>query len=414
MSVKGFLINGVQQKYDFNSLDNKPEVFGGGQPIPVSSASEMADRSSMYVYFGDESGYSYGYIYAYLDDTWMATELYGKGSKGDKGDKGDAFTYDDFTPEQLEGLIGPPGPKGDDGTATDQQVNNSVTAWLNAHPEATTTVEDGAISAEKLSDSLAETLGVVKQAKDRSVDLREMNTAQPAKWSSGGVTYPSSSCNCIEFKFTVADIIDQLPEGLTQGINLLLFGAASGYKTRMHFVGTVDGTATTTKPDTYNLRTTLRIVPAFENLTTVYIYVYSDTITAPTVSDVETFRENLIASAVDMLCGKSYYFDQWLTSAIAVSPSDPINMRLFNWDDDIYVKTVLNYARGQITASSGSLSSGAFRFFDADFTSLRYVNPGILNARDAYVTWTMGGESFCGDWGENSFDWGDVKFILPH
>lgn len=31
------------------------------------------------------------------------------GPKGDKGDKGKAFTYDDFTPEQLEGLRGPQG-----------------------------------------------------------------------------------------------------------------------------------------------------------------------------------------------------------------------------------------------------------------------------------------------------------------
>lgn len=41
-----------------------------------------------------------------------------KGDKGDtgaKGDKGDAFTYADFTPEQLAGLKGPKGDKGDNG-----------------------------------------------------------------------------------------------------------------------------------------------------------------------------------------------------------------------------------------------------------------------------------------------------------
>lgn len=35
-----------------------------------------------------------------------------EGIQGDKGDKGDAFTYDDFTEEQLKGLIGPQGPVG--------------------------------------------------------------------------------------------------------------------------------------------------------------------------------------------------------------------------------------------------------------------------------------------------------------
>lgn len=41
-----------------------------------------------------------------------------KGDKGDTGEKGDAFTYEDFTPEQLEALTGPrgeTGPKGDTG-----------------------------------------------------------------------------------------------------------------------------------------------------------------------------------------------------------------------------------------------------------------------------------------------------------
>lgn len=37
--------------------------------------------------------------------------------KGDKGDKGDAFTYDDFTPEQLASLKGEKGDKGDTGAS---------------------------------------------------------------------------------------------------------------------------------------------------------------------------------------------------------------------------------------------------------------------------------------------------------
>ena len=36
-------------------------------------------------------------------------------SKGFKGDKGDAFKYEDFTPEQLNGLKGPQGDKGEIG-----------------------------------------------------------------------------------------------------------------------------------------------------------------------------------------------------------------------------------------------------------------------------------------------------------
>lgn len=41
------------------------------------------------------------------------------GAPGEKGDKGDAFTYDDFTPEQLEALKGPKGDAGEQGAKGD-------------------------------------------------------------------------------------------------------------------------------------------------------------------------------------------------------------------------------------------------------------------------------------------------------
>ena len=43
-----------------------------------------------------------------------------QGPPGEKGDKGDPFTYEDFTPEQLEGLKGPKGDTGDRGPKGDQ------------------------------------------------------------------------------------------------------------------------------------------------------------------------------------------------------------------------------------------------------------------------------------------------------
>ena len=71
----------------------------------------------------DESGHL---IFTLTDNTTvdLGKVVGAKGDKGDKGDtgpqgiqgpKGDAFTYDDFTPEQLEDLRGPQGPKGDTG-----------------------------------------------------------------------------------------------------------------------------------------------------------------------------------------------------------------------------------------------------------------------------------------------------------
>lgn len=51
-------------------------------------------------------------------------------AKGDKGDKGDAFTYEDFTPEQLENLRGPighDGPQGIQGEAATIEVGTTTT-----------------------------------------------------------------------------------------------------------------------------------------------------------------------------------------------------------------------------------------------------------------------------------------------
>ena len=50
----------------------------------------------------------------YVDNAIASIELT-PGPKGDKGDKGDAFTYDDFTPEQLAALKGADGKDGQNG-----------------------------------------------------------------------------------------------------------------------------------------------------------------------------------------------------------------------------------------------------------------------------------------------------------
>lgn len=48
--------------------------------------------------------------------------------KGDKGDKGDPFTYEDFTPEQLESLKGPKGDKGETGDKGNSFMYDDFTA----------------------------------------------------------------------------------------------------------------------------------------------------------------------------------------------------------------------------------------------------------------------------------------------
>ena len=57
------------------------------------------------------------------------TSASGTSSADLKGEKGDPFTYDDFTPEQLEALRGPqgiPGPAGSDATVTSDNIKSAL------------------------------------------------------------------------------------------------------------------------------------------------------------------------------------------------------------------------------------------------------------------------------------------------
>lgn len=110
--INELILNGIS--YDFAGSGGE-----GGQPTPITLASQMIDTNVIYLYLGSESGYSYGYIYAYVNNVWTKTTLYGKGQ---------------------------------DGTATDSQVETYVNEWLDSHPEATTTVADGSITTIKLAD----------------------------------------------------------------------------------------------------------------------------------------------------------------------------------------------------------------------------------------------------------------------
>lgn len=120
------------------------QVGGSGQPIPITLAIQMENTDEIYLYLGNEEGYDYGYIYVYINNEWSKAQLYGKGEDGfspvvfvtqlDTGAKINITDKDGTTTATIE-----------NGTATDAQV----AAWLDAHPEATTTVQDRSITPNK-------------------------------------------------------------------------------------------------------------------------------------------------------------------------------------------------------------------------------------------------------------------------
>lgn len=140
-------------KTDLVSAINEVAQSGGGSggsPKGVTLASQMTNTDENYLYLGNETGYDYGYIYVYLNDAWTKTTLYGKGQDGPSGEDGYSPIV---TVEQLSDGVeisvtdaeGTTSATVQNGTATDEQVD----AWLTAHPEATTTVQDNSVTPNK-------------------------------------------------------------------------------------------------------------------------------------------------------------------------------------------------------------------------------------------------------------------------
>lgn len=140
-----------------------------GQPKIVTLAENMTNKDLKYLYLGDETGYDYGYVYAYVDDTLTKLNLYGEGYSPTvtvtPTTTGARVTVTDghgTTTADIE-----------NGTATDAQVETYVEEWLDEHPEATTTVQDESITEEKLSPILlakVNNVGISADVKEALLD----------------------------------------------------------------------------------------------------------------------------------------------------------------------------------------------------------------------------------------------------
>ena len=186
--------------------------------------------------------------------------------------KGDAFTFSDFTDEQLAALKGADGTSptvatsktekvttitvtdkdgehtatindgadGKDGAdATDEQVQAAADAWLEAHPEATTTVQDGSITEAKLSESLAGKISSAGYVYDED----------GAKYSMAVVdgeivltrVYEQFPGKEIVAEFTPEDCV--AIDGATGSVRYKLYNRATGEWNRLYFASTDDGGA---------------------------------------------------------------------------------------------------------------------------------------------------------------------------
>lgn len=150
LSVSGAAADSKKVGDELNDLKSEIELSGGsGQPVPVTLSSEMTDTDKIYLYLGEETGYDYGYIYAYVNNAWAKTTLYGRGQNGSDGFSPQISVAETSTGVSITATDknGTTVATVENGTATAEQV----ASWLDNHPEATTTVQDGSVSVSKLS-----------------------------------------------------------------------------------------------------------------------------------------------------------------------------------------------------------------------------------------------------------------------
>lgn len=124
-----------------------------GSPWVASTVAQMTDTDKIYVYTGSESGYVNGNWYYYNGTAWVSGGVY------------NAVAVQTDTTLSVSGMPADAKVVGDEINNVQNELNEysdiftsdvdeSVQNWLDAHPEATTTVVDGSLTEAKFSDAL--------------------------------------------------------------------------------------------------------------------------------------------------------------------------------------------------------------------------------------------------------------------
>lgn len=128
----------------FNTFWNEYAAWYSLNIHPADGKAEYAG------YYLSAYGIARKHGYTGTEEEWLAGLKGEAGPQGEKGDTGAAGAQGIPGPQGEKGDTGAPGPRGEPGeNATDAQVSAAVDAWLTAHPEATTTVQDGTVTPAK-------------------------------------------------------------------------------------------------------------------------------------------------------------------------------------------------------------------------------------------------------------------------
>lgn len=159
---------GTAVREQVSELHDLIESGSGLGNVVITSSADMTDTSKIYIYEGEEEGYTAGHFYYYNGSVWADGGQYYVGLDGENGTDGVNGTdgtdgIDGFSPVasvtqtetgariSITDKNGTTTADVTNGTATDAQAETYINAWLTDHPEATTTVADGSITQEKLA-----------------------------------------------------------------------------------------------------------------------------------------------------------------------------------------------------------------------------------------------------------------------
>jgi hypothetical protein len=126
-------------------------------PLSADTVADMTEESAIYVYTGSETGYTYGNWYYYDGTEWVSGGTYAstalvtdrtlsrRGQPADAEATRQAIAAEEARAkaeeERIEALF-------------TQPVEEAVGEWLDEHPEATTTVQDGSLTEAKFTPAL--------------------------------------------------------------------------------------------------------------------------------------------------------------------------------------------------------------------------------------------------------------------